>query len=30
VSYLMSEIKQIDPVEVDVISHLKDEMSKMK
>mgnify|MGYP006077143021 CR=1 FL=1 len=30
VSYLMSEIKQIDPVEVEVISHLKDEMAKMK
>jgi glucose/mannose-6-phosphate isomerase len=30
VSYLISEIKQIDAVEVDVISHLKDEMAKMK
>lgn len=30
VSYLISEIKQIDAVEVDVISHLKQEMSKMK
>ncbi|NOQ75469.1 MAG: bifunctional phosphoglucose/phosphomannose isomerase [Crocinitomix sp.] len=30
VSYLMSEIKQIDPIEVDVIIHLKSEMSKMK
>ena len=30
VSYLMSEIKQVDPVEVDVIIHLKGEMAKMK
>lgn len=30
VSYFISEIKNIDPVEVDVISHLKGEMAKMK
>ncbi len=30
VSYLMSEIKQIDAIEVDVILHLKGEMAKMK
>jgi glucose/mannose-6-phosphate isomerase len=30
VSYYLSEIKDIDPVEVDVISHLKSEMAKVK
>lgn len=30
VSYFISVIKDIDAVEVEVISHLKDEMSKMK
>lgn len=30
VSYLLSEIKQVDPIEVDVIIHLKGEMAKMK
>lgn len=30
VSYFISEIKNIDPVEVDVIAHLKGEMAKMK
>ncbi len=29
VSYLMAEIKKIDPVEVNVITHLKGEMAKM-
>lgn len=29
-SYFMAEIKQIDAVEVEVISHLKSEMAKMK
>lgn len=30
VSYFLSEIKKIDPVEVDVIVHLKSEMAKLK
>ncbi|MDC3351963.1 bifunctional phosphoglucose/phosphomannose isomerase [Crocinitomicaceae bacterium] len=30
VSYFMSELKNIDPVEVDVIGYLKAEMAKMK
>jgi glucose/mannose-6-phosphate isomerase len=30
ISYFMAEIKQIDAVEVEVISHLKSEMAKMK
>lgn len=30
VSYFISQIKNIDPVEVDVIGHLKSEMAKMK
>lgn len=30
VSYFMAEIKQVDAVEVEVISHLKSEMAKMK
>ena len=29
-SYFLSEIKSIDPVEVDVITFLKGEMAKMK
>lgn len=30
ISYLMSEIKNVDPIEVKVISHLKAEMAKIK